>query len=132
MKKIGLFIAAFVFSLGTFAQKYSFDDLVGSWRTKEGAGLEVVDSFNIYIVYQDQKKMLVNYSADFSVNPVRFTFVLKDPSGYTTVKSKLNFVNDDLVQWQLTEEDIKPARFNGLSTTRRDALILRRVEVRSN
>lgn len=132
MKKIGLLAAAVVFSLGTFAQKYNFNDLVGSWRSKEGAGLEVVDSFKIFIVYQDQKKMLVNYHADFSANPVKFTFVVKDGNGYTTVKSQLNFVEDDLVQWRVTESDIKPVKYSETPAPRRDVLMLRRVEVRSN
>ena len=33
------------------AQKYNFNNLVGTWLNKEGAGLEVVDSSHIYVVY---------------------------------------------------------------------------------
>lgn len=131
MKKL-IFLLAVIMSLstGAWAQKYSFKDLVGSWRTKEGAGLEVVDSFKLYLVYQDQKKMLVNYAADFSSNPATFNFVVKDASGYTTIKSNILFVNDELLQWQVLDADTKPANY--LENQRRNVFILRRVEERTN
>ena len=131
MKKVICLLAlAMTVGTGAFAQKYNFKDLVGSWRTKEGAGLEVVDSFRIYLVYQDHKKMLVNYAADFSSNPVKFNFVVKDHSGYTTIKSNILFVNDELLQWQVIDSDTKPVNYT--EGQRRNVFILRRVEERTN
>lgn len=131
MKRVICLLAMVMSLQGAFAQKYSFKDLVGNWRTKDGAGLEVVDSFRIYVVYQDKKKLLVNYSTDFTSNPAKFNFVLRDGSGLVNVKSQMLFVNDDLVQWQVTDSDAKPVGYNG-NTQRRDVLMLRRVEERSN
>lgn len=132
MKKwIILLILGMLINAGVFGQDYNFNHLVGSWRTKDGAGLEVQDSFKIYIVYQDKKKMLVNYSTDFSGNPIRFNFVIREGSSLVNIKSEMLFVNDDLVQWRFTEPDVKPVSYT-TTTPRKDVLILRRLEERTN
>ncbi|MGE5520323.1 MAG: hypothetical protein ACM3VS_10395 [Candidatus Dadabacteria bacterium] len=111
------------------AQKYSFENLMGTWRNKEGAGLEVVDSSRIYIVYGQHKKLISSYRTDFSTNPARFNFVVHDSSGTTNVKSLLLFVNDDLLQWQVFDSETRPVKYN---TDRGDLLILRKIEEQAN
>ena len=105
-------------------KKYSFENLKGSWRNKSGAGLDIVDSNTIYIVYGTQKKLVSNSRADFSKSPVWFDLAVKDSSNVTTLKSLLLFVSEDLLQWQVFDSETRPAYF---STERGDMLFLKRV-----
>lgn len=105
-------------------KKYSFENLKGSWRNSKGAGLDIVDSANIYLVYGDQKKKITRSRADFSKSPVWFDLAVKDSSHLTSLKSLLLFVNDDLIQWQVFESDTRPAYF---SMERGDMFFLKRV-----
>ncbi len=130
MKKVILMtVAAIGFWFGGMTQTYSFENLKGNWRNKQGAGLEIVDSSKLYVVYKDHKKQLVNYAVDFSSNPAVFNFVLKEQSGTVNVKSMLLFINDDLIQWQVMDGDSKPVNYN---TSKKDIVVLRKVEERSN
>ncbi len=126
MKKMMVTLVLFL-SLGLMAEAqkiYSFDNLKGSWRNRSGAGLDIVDSTTIYIVYGTQRK-LVNYSrADFSKSPVWLDLAVKDSARVTTLKSLLLFVNDDLLQWQVFDTETRPAYF---STSKGDMLFLKRV-----
>jgi hypothetical protein len=131
MKKF-VFLLTTLISLAASAQKYNFQSLVGSWRNKEGAGLEVVDSSRIYVVYGDQKKQLVNYAVDFSSNPARFNLVLKDAAGIINIKSVLLFISDELIQWQVLDSETRPVRYNSSQSARKDLVILRKVEESTN
>lgn len=105
-------------------KKYSFENLKGSWRNKSGAGLDIVDSNTIYIVYGEQKKLVSKSRADFSKSPVWFDLAVKDSNNVKTLKSLLLFVSEDLLQWQVFDSDTRPAYF---STERGDMLFLKRV-----
>lgn len=131
MKK-ALILLTMIVSLNSysFAQKYNFENLRGNWRNKEGAGLEIVDSSQLYVVYGNQKKQLVSYAIDFSSNPAKFNFVLKEPSGILNIKSMLLFINADVIQWQVLEPDTKPVGYS--STPKKELVILRKVEERTN
>lgn len=131
MKKM-LFVLMLFVSLSITAdaqKKYSFDNLKGSWRNSEGAGLDVVDSNTIYIVHGEQRRLITHSRADFSKSPVWFDIAVKDSSNTVTLKSLLYFVNDDLIQWQVFDKDTRPAYF---STDRGDMLFLRKVEKMMN
>ena len=131
MKKILFVMMLFVsWNLPANAQKkYSFDNLKGSWRNSEGAGLDVVDSNTIYIVYGEQRKLITHSKADFSKSPAWFDIAVKDSSNTVTLKSLLYFVNEDLIQWQVFDKETRPAYF---STDKGDMLFLRRVEKMMN
>jgi hypothetical protein len=126
MKKV-IVALAFFLSIGivTNAQKkYSFENLKGSWRNSSGAGLDIVDSNTIYIVYGTQKKLVTRSKADFSKSPVWLDLAVKDSIHVTTLKSLLLFVNEDLLQWQVFDSETRPAYF---STDKGDMLFLKRV-----
>ena len=109
-----LAVICFLISAQVLAQR-SLQNLVGRWEAvraaSESGGLEVVDSTAIYLVYGSEKKKIVSYKADFSATPVRFDFVVKDSTETITLKSLLEFVNNDLIKWQLFEGDAKPLYF---------------------
>ncbi|HZH37771.1 MAG TPA: hypothetical protein VEX65_10870 [Flavisolibacter sp.] len=105
-------------------KKYNFENLKGSWRNKSGAGLDIVDSATIYIVYGEQRKLVTNSRTDFSKSPVLFDLAVKDSSQVTKLKSLLVFVSEDLIQWQVFESETRPANY---SMNRGDMLFLKRV-----
>lgn len=131
MKKVLVALVLFL-TIGVVAnaqKKYSFENLKGSWRNSNGAGLDIVDSGTIYIVYGTQKKQVSRSRADFSKSPAWFDLAVKDSSHVVTLKSLLLFVNEDLIQWQVFDSETRPAYF---STTKGDMLFLKRVKERIN
>ena len=82
MKKV-LVALAFFLTMNTVVEaqkKYDFENLKGSWRNKQGAGLDIVDSNTIYIVYGEQKRKVTDSRADFSKSPVWLDLAVKDSS----------------------------------------------------
>lgn len=131
MKKLIVALVFFVSMTGVAnaQKKYNFENLKGSWRNNNGAGLDIVDSNTIYIVYGTQKKLAERSKADFSKTPVWLDLAVKGSSKVTTLKSLLLFVNEDLIQWQVFDSETRPAYF---STNSGDMLFLRRVAERIN
>ncbi|HEV7330319.1 MAG TPA: hypothetical protein VGN63_04705 [Flavisolibacter sp.] len=126
MKKV-LVALAFFLTMNTAVQaqkKYNFENLKGSWRNSKGAGLDIVDSNTIYIVYGEQKRKVTDSRADFSKSPVWLDLAVKDSSQVVTLKSLLLFVSDDLIQWQVFDSETRPAYF---SMDRGDMFFLKRV-----
>jgi hypothetical protein len=131
MKKVIVVLALFLTMNGVVnaQKKYSFENLKGSWRNSNGAGLDIVDSNTIYIVYGEHKKLVSKSRADFSKSPVWFDLAVKDSTNVTTLKSLLLFVNEDLIQWQVFDSETRPAYF---STDKGDMLFLKRVSEMMN
>lgn len=131
MKKVivGLVLFLSMNVVANAQKKYSFENLKGSWRNSSGAGLDIVDSSTIYIVYGSQKKLVTRSKADFSKSPVWLDLAVKDSSHVVTLKSLLLFVNEDLLQWQVFDSETRPAYF---STDRGDMLFLKRVSEMTN
>lgn len=113
MKVIFTIAAMLMLSLAQGQGKMS--KLVGKWEAvgadNQGVGLEVVDSAEMYIVYGTEKKKISSYKADFSGSPGWFDFLIKDGEQMVHLKSLVNFVNDDLVQWQLFDNGTRPDHF---------------------
>ncbi len=114
MKKVMLAVFSFLICAQTIGQR-SIQSLVGSWEAvraaNEGGGLEVVDSATLYLVYGDQKKKITSYKADFTQSPVRFDFAVKDSTETINLKSLIEFINNDMIKWQLFEGDAMPVHF---------------------
>ncbi|HZH01463.1 MAG TPA: hypothetical protein VEY32_10300 [Flavisolibacter sp.] len=125
------FIVVMLLGLFSFnnlsAQSRDIKQLIGKWEAVDSenqkGGLEVVDSSTIYLVYGTEKKRIASYKADFTKSPVWFDFVIKDESNTLQLKSLILFVNDDLIQWQVSEGDVRPANF---SQTNGEMMYLRR------
>lgn len=115
--------------LSSSAQKYGFENLVGSWRNSYGAGLDVVDSNTIYIVHGGQRKLANTGKTDFTKNPVWLHLSVKSSTQVITLKSLLRFVTDNTLQWQVFDSETKPA---GFLYDRSDMLFLKRVEQLNN
>jgi hypothetical protein len=116
MKKVILVFVGLFFYLGTMAQERTMQALAGLWEAvssvNAGGGLEVKDSSQLYLVFGDQKKKITQYKIDFSQSPARFDFtVQQDSTTNLSLKSLLQFVNDDLIKWQVFEDDKVPMHF---------------------
>ena len=99
----------------THAQGRSIQSLIGKWEAvrwrNAGGGLEVEDSTKLFIVYRGQKKAIVDYKADFSKTPIWFDFTVQDSTGTLSLKSLIQFISDDLIQWQVFEGEAQLVRF---------------------
>ena len=97
------------------AQSRSIQHLIGKWEAVDSenssGGMEVIDSNKINLVYGQEKKAISSFKIDFSKSPAPFDFTIKDSTETKNLKSLLQFVNDDLIQWQVFESDIRPAHF---------------------
>lgn len=116
MKKMLLFvILGLCLHMDSFAQKRTIQSLVGHWEAVDSenasGGIEVLDSSKLFLVYGTERKPIVSYTADFTKAPGWFDFTIKDSSGTMALKSLLQFINDDLIQWQVFDESVRPAHF---------------------
>lgn len=112
MKKI-LVVVAFCIGCEAMvqAQTYNIKNLIGRWESAEGGGIEMIDSSRVFIVYGNDKKQISSYQADFSKSPAWFDFVISDSTEKISLKSLLLFVNDEMIQWQLFEDE-RPGNFS--------------------
>jgi hypothetical protein len=99
-----------ILNFPAIAQKWNFRDLVGNWRAANGAGLQVIDSNNIFVVYENEKKKADRAFIDFKTNPSSLDFEIKDTSSTYILKTLFQFVNKDLIQWQVFEGE-RPINF---------------------
>lgn len=110
-KAVSVLVFALMLGISVGAQKYSLKNLVGRWEAADGAGIEVIDSSRIFLLYNGDKRQVVSFESNFSKNPCWFDFTIRDSAENMSMKSLLLFVNDDLLQWQIFEED-RPANFS--------------------
>lgn len=119
---MGLFIV--FIGLNASSQKLSIKNLVGSWETPDGVGLEIIDSSRIFIVYGLERKPILSYQADFGRIPFWFDFVVKDSAqNLSTLKSLLLLQSDGNLKWQVFDDGDRPSNF---ISGRGDIVILRR------
>jgi len=107
--------------------------MVGNWEIvgeqDSGGGLEVVDSSTILIRFMGQEKKLIHYKIDFTKSPYWFDFTAKDTASISNFKSLLEFVNDDMLKWQVFVDEDRVDHFTSGSG---ELFYLRRVAPRSN
>lgn len=127
MQKIMLVVVSLLFSVLSMAQQRNLQSLVGRWEAvrevNDDGGLEVVDSSALYLLYGTEKKKILSYKADFTQAPARFDFAVQNSADTLHLKSLLDFINDDLIKWQLFEGDELPVHF---ASDRGQILYLRR------
>ena len=116
MKKI--LVAAVVMVLvnfNGFGQAKKFQKMVGSWEIVGGqdvnGGLEVIDSTTILIRFMGEEKKLIEYKIDFSKSPYWFDFTAIDTTAVSNFKSLLEFVNDDMLKWQVFVDEERADHF---------------------
>ena len=113
-------------SLETVAQKRNMQDLRGIWEAmgkNKNGGLQVVDSTEIYLVYGTHKMQVIQWHADFSKTPAWIDFTVEDSTREIRLKSLLQFIDDDLIQWQIFYEGARPVIF---ASGRGDMVYLRK------
>jgi regulatory protein YycH of two-component signal transduction system YycFG len=116
MKKILIaiiFIALFGFE--GLAQQKKLKDLVGVWEfvgENAGACLEIVDSNNIVLTYNGEKKKIIKYKIDFQKTPIWFDFSTTDTTSIINIKSLLEVMNDSMLKWQLFIDEDRTAFFS--------------------
>jgi hypothetical protein len=115
MKRIIPAIVLTLLSAIVSAQINNFQMLVGKWEAvdnnNQNGSLEVIDSTNIFLVYGNQKMPVINYKADFTKVPAWSDFTVKDSTQELSLKSLIQFLNNDLIQWQVFDGDTRPAIF---------------------
>jgi hypothetical protein len=119
-------IFALVFSVN--AQK-KFQNMIGTWEIageqNSGGTLEIIDSSTIILKYMGEEKKLKGCKLDFSKNPFWFDFSAEDTASVMNVKSIVEFVNDDMLKWQLFVDE---GRSDHFTSTKGELLYLRRAK----
>ena len=117
MKRI-LLAAVMLASFGVtgFSQQKKLKDLVGRWEIlgeqDTGACLEVIDSSTMVLIYNGEKRKIMDYKIDFSKSPIWFDFSTGDSSSVVTVKSLLEIMNDNMIKWQLFMDEDRTIHFS--------------------
>ena len=119
---LSLFVSVTVFSQ---SEKYSFENLVGSWRNSSGVGLDVVDSNTVFIVRGDHRIQASALLSDFKRNPAYLNLSIKDSMKTVVLKSLVLFVNDNTLQWQVFDSQTRPVSFR---YDKGDMLFLKRID----
>ena len=109
----------------TSREERSFQDLIGSWRNKSGAGLDIIDSNTVYIVRGDQRKLALAKVSDTKKAPVTFNLTIRDSAKMITLKGLLMPVGENMLQWQIFDSETKPASY---TSSRGDMLFLKRID----
>jgi len=129
MKKILMGLIMVLIGLNAFAQTstsaqtITLKNLVGRWETADGAGLEILDSSRIFVIYGKDRKPILSYQADFSRTPYWFDFTVKDTAQKLSTMKSLILLDNDVLKWQVFEDGNRPANF---AADRGDIVILRR------
>lgn len=127
MKKFLWFLVVLFFYSTAAAQPRTISSLTGTWVAVDAdnasGGIQVIDSTKLFLIYGDQKKPITSYKLDFSRSPAWFDFTVQDGSQIIQLKSLIQFINDDLLQWQVFEGTTRPVHF---ANEAGDVLYLRR------
>jgi hypothetical protein len=127
MKKIAWVLLALFLYTTAAAQPRTISSLTGTWLAVDAdnasGGIQVIDSAKMFLIYGDQKKPITSYKLDFSKSPAWFDFTVQDGQQNIQLKSLIQFINDDLLQWQVFEGTTRPVHF---ANEAGDVLYLRR------
>jgi hypothetical protein len=98
---------------GAQAQIKKFQDIAGTWNIVGepgiSASLQIIDSSTIVLTYRGEKRIITNYTIDFSKSPCWFDFSTRDSTSVLQVKSLVQKIGDDVLQWQLfVDEERSP------------------------
>lgn len=131
----GILLAAVIitsFGVNGFGQQKKLQDLVGRWEIlgeNTGASLEVIDSSTMVLIYDGEKRKIMEYKIDFSKSPIWFDFSTGDSSSIVKVKSLLEIMNDNMIKWQLFMDEDRTAHF---SSSKGELFYLRKAPAGTN
>ncbi|MBC7946635.1 MAG: hypothetical protein H7Y42_02065 [Chitinophagaceae bacterium] len=142
MKKLWIVIVSAFISTASFSQTQAsvtqgqskkFQNMVGYWEIvgeqDAGGSLEIIDSSTIILRFMGEEKKLVQYKLDFSKSPSWFDFSAQDSGSVITIKSLLEFVNEDMLKWQVFFNEERTAHF---TSSKGEMLYLKRSRNKSN
>jgi hypothetical protein len=113
MKKIFL-VSTFLLLACTlsFGQTKSAKDLIGKW-TSDGDVfvMEFIDTSTVLMSTMGQKRPANFYTADFSKTPVWLDISMGEGKRKVTIKSIIEFVDDDTIRWQSSQNEERPTAF---------------------
>ena len=128
-KMLFVFAAVVIFSSKGLSQGKQFQTMVGNWEMvgeqEAGGSLQIIDSATIFIRFMGQEKKLIGYKIDFSKSPYWFDFSAKDTASVSNFKSLIEFVNDDMLKWQVFVDEDRTDHFTSGSG---ELFYLRRVQ----
>jgi hypothetical protein len=124
-----LFIISFIGFNGISQQK-ELKDLVGRWEIvgdkDNSISLEVVDSSNIILGYNGERKKIRDYKIDFTKSPIWFDFsTIGDSASMVNVQSLIEIVGDHMIKWQLFVDEERTPYF---TTTKGELFFLRKTK----
>ena len=127
MKKIGILTSVLLLTTFlSFGQTRTAKDLIGKWAGMNDMFiLEFIDSSTVVVQSMGQKQPAANYTLDFSKNPMWFDIILGKGKTKGTMKSILEFVDDDTIRWQSSPDNERPQEFKP-SNMRAPVIILTR------
>ena len=116
MKKIFFVVLLGLSGLDAISQQKKFTDLLGRWEfvgeQNRGACLEIIDSSNIILSYNGEKKKISYYQIDFAKSPIWFDFSTEDSASTVSVKSIMEIMNGNMIKWQLFIDEDRPNYFS--------------------
>ena len=116
MKKIFFVVLLGLSGLDAISQQKKFTDLLGRWEfvgeQNRGACLEIIDSSNIILSYNGEKKKIRYYQIDFAKSPIWFDFSTEDSASTVSVKSIMEIMNGNMIKWQLFIDEDRPNYFS--------------------
>ncbi|HYC39769.1 MAG TPA: hypothetical protein VEB63_04710 [Chitinophagaceae bacterium] len=116
MKRLILLTAFIMSTCLVRAQQRSFKDLVGRWEVvgdaASGSGLIVVDSSNIILTHNGERKKILSFDIDFSRSPIWFDFTVPDGDSALKVNSIMELIDNTHMKWQLFLDGKRATGFN--------------------
>jgi hypothetical protein len=128
------YVVTFLLILGSvsvFAQKpHSAKDLIGKWEGKdtrnEVGGLIFQKDNKAIVLAQGRNSPPMNYTTDFTTNPVKIDLSVQPPNGgRINLKGLLQFIDDNTIKFEIFPGGNRPNDFDLASSD--DIVILKRV-----
>ena len=127
MKKIFAVVLLGMIGVEGSAQQKNFTDLIGRWEfvgeQNKGACLDIIDSTNIILSFNGEKKKIRYYTIDFAKSPIWFDFSTEDSASTVSVRSIMEIMNGNMIKWQLF---IDEERSNYFSSSKGELLYLKK------
>ncbi len=130
MKKVILPMLFIFMATIAFAQ-HSKQELVGKWqgidnKSKDGS-LIFKDKTKVALVVNGKESPYFDFSINLQKTPAPFDITVRRPDGHmVTLKTLLQFLDNNTIKWQIFEIDERPVNFNeGMKDS---ILILKRVK----
>lgn len=128
MKRIFFLIAVSFIAASGISQAKKMNDLIGRWEIvgdkNNVISLEVIDSSNIVLGYNGERKKIRDYKIDFTKSPIWFDFsTIGDSASMITVESIIEIVNANMIKWQLFVDEERTPYF---TTTKGELFFLRK------